>query len=89
MEAMSFDDLTKLFAEGMKTNKSARVVVYTSVMQATVWTANPVQKGEAPARGAMKSKGYMNFCDKKEKAWLDHYILICNKKSYKEADQLL
>lgn len=89
MEAISFDDLILKFENIMKTNKYARVVVYSSIMKATVWTANPVNRGEAVARGATRSNGYINFRDENEKAWLEQFLLHCNRKSYEKADNLL
>ena len=89
MEAISFDDLILRFENIMKTNKYARVVVYSSIMKATVWTANPVKRGEAVARGATKSKGYINFRDENEKAWLEQFLWHCGRKSYEKADNLL
>jgi len=89
LEAVPFGDLTNRFEDIMRTNKYTRVVVYPSIMQATVWTANPVNKGEAVARGAVKSRGYINFRDENEKAWLEQFVLLSDKKKYSKADKFL
>ena len=89
MIAIPFDDLIESFEQVMKTNKYTRVVVYPSIMKATVWTANPVRKGEAVAKGAKYSKGYVNFRDENEKAWLEQFLWLINRKSYIKADKLI
>merc|ERR1712232_1520022 len=69
--------------------KYARVVVYPSLHIATIWSANPVQKGEAVAKGATRTNGYMNFRDEYEKAWLEEWMVMDKMGRYEEAEKLL
>jgi L-gulonolactone oxidase len=65
------------FLEVMHQNKYARVVIYPSIGKATIWTANPLDReGEAAARGAIKTEGYMNFRSAVEKAWLQEWLRL-------------
>jgi len=87
--AVPFKDLIHRFTAIMTENKYARVVVYPTIGQATVWTANPVKPGDAVAAGATAASGYMNFRDEREKAWLEEFLWHSKRKSFDRADSLL
>lgn len=95
LKVITFDELASesVFEDLMKENKYARVVVYPSINQATVWYANPISKEEvdkAIEDGAVDSTGgYMNFRDENEKAWLEQFVILDKMKKYEEADILL
>ena len=93
MVTISFDELASdsVFENFMKNNKYCRVVVYPSINNATIWTANPVASVEtAVARGAIDcSDQYINFRDENEKAWLEQYLILCKNKQYMKSDALL
>ena len=89
MIAMPFEELIPKFKDIMRSNKYARVVVYPSIGQATVWTAKPVARGEAVARGATKADEYVNFRNEEEKAWLEEFLKLSQEGLYKEADETL
>mmetsp|Transcript_5767 Transcript_5767/g.8388 ORF Transcript_5767/g.8388 Transcript_5767/m.8388 type:complete len:81 (+) Transcript_5767:664-906(+) len=46
MTALPVHEMIPRFDDIMKANKYCRVIIYPSIKQATVWTANPVEKGE-------------------------------------------
>mmetsp|Transcript_111114 Transcript_111114/g.313494 ORF Transcript_111114/g.313494 Transcript_111114/m.313494 type:complete len:664 (-) Transcript_111114:94-2085(-) len=87
--AIAIEELPSTFQEVMKSNKYARVVAYPSVGKATIWVANPVERGAAVARGAMRTEGYVNFRDEYEKAWLEEYLRLSSLGNYDVADKLL
>jgi len=89
IEAIPFEDLEHKFEDVMKSNKYARVVVYPSISKATIWTANPVDPKDAVARGAIRSKGYINFRDENEKAMLEQFLWLCGKKRFAKAEEVL
>ena len=94
-KVITFDELASesVFEGLMRENKYARVVVYPSVNKATIWYANPISDEEvniAITEGAFDStKGYMNFRNENEKAWLEQYGVLDKKKKYKLADDVL
>ena len=89
LEEIPFQELESKFEDVMKSNKYARVVVHPSISKATIWTANPVDPNDAVARGAIRSKGYINFRDENEKAMLEQFLWLCGKKRFEQADDVL
>ena len=90
MTSMPFADMIPKIKSVMQSNKYCRIIVYPSIDMATIWEANPVGKrGDAVARGALKSKGYINFRDEYEKAWLEEFLVQQKHKCYDKADRLL
>jgi len=89
MTALHVDKMIPRFNEIMETNKYCRVIIYPSIKQATIWTANPVEKGEAVARGAYKSDTYVNFRNENEKSLLQQFLVHSNKNDFDEADECL
>lgn len=90
MESMPFKDVISMFKDLMEGNTHARVVVYPSLDLATVWKASPIEKkGGAVARGAFKSKGYINFRDEHEKALLEEFLVHQKRGAYEKADDFL
>lgn len=87
--AIPFEELAGKFKDVARSNKYARVVVYPTIGQATIWTANPVEKGVAIKRGATECNGYMNFRDEYEKAWLEEWVRLSQLGKYDAADRLL
>lgn len=90
LEVITFDELIFAFEGFMKDNKYARVVVYPSINKATIWSANPISSvKDAVAKGAISSSGYNNFRNETEKAMLEQYLILCDKKCFDKADSLL
>lgn len=85
MHAAPFSEVIPKVQEIMRTNKYARIVVYPSLDMATIWTANEIEnQGDAVARGALKSSGYINFRDENEKAWLEEWLALTKKKGHND-----
>ena len=90
MIAIPFEDLPGQFCDIMRNNKYARVIVYPTLNQATVWTATPVESKEAAiAQGATFLEEYTNFRNLEEKEMLMKYMEHSEAGEYDEADVLL
>ena len=90
MTSMPFADIIPNVKSVMESNKYCRIIVYPSIDMATVWQANPVEKkGDAVSRGALKSRGYINFRDENEMAWLEEFLVQQQHRNYDKADGLL
>lgn len=90
MTAMPFDELPGKFCDIMNENKYARVIVYPTLGQATIWTAKPVaSKEEAIEMGAAFSDDYTNFRNGEEKGWLEEFLVHSEAKEYAKADASL
>lgn len=87
--SIPFKDIITQFEQIVHSNKYSRVVVYPSLNVATVWTANPIKEGEAAARGAIKTDGYMNFRNPVEKAMLQEWLRLTKKGALEEAKTVL
>lgn len=90
MIAIPFEDLPGQFCDIMRNNKYARVIVYPTLNQATVWTATPVESKEAAIdQGATFLEEYTNFRNLEEKEMLMKYMEHSEAGEYDEADVLL
>lgn len=90
MTVVPFEEVVNCFEDVMESNKYARIVIYSSIGKATIWTANPVESREAAiANGAVNSPSYINFRDDNEKAMLEEYLVHCNNKDFEQADKVL